>query len=65
MFSGRDTNRGNKPNLNAAMITLLKANLAHLQIVIAFYGHTLAGGYFICHGDIMLHPDCSFVCTNN
>ena len=51
----------NKANLNAAMITLLKVNLAHLQIVITFYGHTLAGGYFICHRDIMVHPDCSFV----
>ena len=55
----------NKPNLNTAMITLLKVNLAHLRIVIAFYGHTVAGGYFICQGDIMLRPDCSFVSTNN
>ena len=47
VFSGRDSNRGNKANLNAALITLLKVNLAHLQIVIAFYGHTLAGGRFI------------------
>ena len=52
---------GNKANLNTAMITLLKVNLAHLQIVIAFYGHTVAGGQFICYQDIMLHPDCSFV----
>ena len=56
---------GNKANLNAAMITLLKVNLAHLQIVITFYGHTLAGGYLICQRDIMVHPDCSFVSTNN
>ena len=48
MFSGRDSNRGNEANLNAALITLLKVNLAHLQIVITFYGHTLAGGHFIC-----------------
>ena len=32
-----------------------------LRIVIAFYGHTLAGGCFICHGDIMAPSDCSFV----
>ena len=48
VFSGRDSTWGNKANLNAALITLLKVNLAHLQIVITFYGHTLAGGRFIC-----------------
>ena len=47
------------------MITLLQVNLVHLQIVITFYGHTLAGGYFICHGDIMVQPDCSFVNETN
>ena len=47
------------------MITLSQVNLVHLQIVITFYGHTLAGGYFICHGDIMVQPDCSFVNETN